>query len=245
MRFSEQAFHAQHPVGRVGVLDSVRARCRACARRPAQRAKEYADFALGTGAAALQLVMMKLSLVAATLFAVSTASADSTLITTPQHRDGMVLGATIDGGHIGCETDKSNDCGSGVRPAGGFSIMAGGMITPMLALTGELWGMGHTEDSITASQLLATVNLRAWIVPRLWVQGGLGAARSKLTWDDGNFVMAMSTSDVVPAFTAAVGVELVHSPTFALDLQLRGGSGFYRGDARVWNTALGLGATWY
>jgi hypothetical protein len=188
---------------------------------------------------------MKLSLVASVLFIASTVSADATLITSPQHRDGMVLGATLDGGHIGCETEKNDECGSGVRPAGGFSIMAGGMLTPMLALTGELWGMAHTEDNWTASQLLATVNLRVWIVPRLWVQGGLGAARSKISWDDGNFVMASSTSDVVPAFTAAVGVEMVHSASFALDLQLRGGSGFYRGDARVWNTALGLGATWY
>jgi hypothetical protein len=33
--------------------------------------------------------------------------------------------------------------------------------------------------------------------------------------------------------------------TVALDLQLRGGSGFYEGDARVYNTALALGLNWY
>ncbi|CAN5691646.1 hypothetical protein BH11MYX2_BH11MYX2_31350 [soil metagenome] len=189
--------------------------------------------------------MLKLSALALLLAGSATASADAPLTPEPKHRDGAVIGATIDGGHIGCETQRAEECGSGVRPAGGFSIMGGGMLTPMLALTGELWGMAHTEENVTASQLLATVNVRAWIVPRLWVQGGLGAARSRIMWDNGDFVMTRMTSDLVPAFTAAAGIEIMHSASFALDVQLRGGSGFYRGDARVWNTALGIGATWY
>jgi hypothetical protein len=170
------------------------------------------------------------------------AAADVYALAEPTDRTGLVLGATIDGGHIGCETQNGDDCGNGVHPAGGFSLYAGTMIMPALAITGELWGMAHQDGDVTASQVLATANLRAWVAPRLWLQGGFGFARSKVT-NDGPIVMTESVSDTVPAATAAIGVELVHARTFALDLQLRGGSGFYRGDARVWNTAIGVGAT--
>jgi hypothetical protein len=162
-----------------------------------------------------------------------------------RYREGVVLGASIDGGHIGCETKNGNDCGDGVQAAGGFSVHAGAMVAPRLAILGELWGMGHTEDNITASQGLATANLRAWIVPRFWLQGGLGVARSTVSYDAGNGFMASSQSDSVPAFDAAAGVELVHDRALALDLELRTGSGFYEGDARVYNAALGIGLTWF
>lgn len=193
--------------------------------------------------------MTKLSL---TLFATAltlgvgahAAHADVYVSAESGYRTGLMLGATIDGGHIGCETSDGNDCGNGAHAAGGFSLYAGGMITPALAITGELWGMAHQDGDVTASQVLATANLRAWVVPRLWLQGGLGVARSKVTYD-GPIVMVESMSDTVPAATVAIGVELVHSKKFSLDLQLRGGSGFYRGDVRVWNTALGIGATFF
>jgi len=159
-------------------------------------------------------------------------------------RDGLVLGASIDGGHIGCETASGADCGDGAHPAGGLSVHVGGMISPRLGTIGEVWGMAHSADNVTASQVLLTGNIRLWLVPRLWVQGGIGVARSKLSFEASG--LATSTeSDTVPAGVLAVGVELLHSPNFGLDLQLRAGSGFYRGDARVWNTALGFGVTWF
>lgn len=131
-----------------------------------------------------------------------------------------------------------------MHEAGGFSVHIGGMVTPSLALLGEVWGMAHTEDSLTASQVLATANVRAWIVPRLWVQGGVGVARSKLTFDD-SVIMASSTSSTVPAAVAAVGVDIVQTPVFGLDIELRAGSGLYRDDVRIYNAALGVGASFF
>jgi len=160
-----------------------------------------------------------------------------------RNRSGTAIGVALATGHIGCETRDGGDCG-GVNPAGGLAIHVGGMVAPMVAILGEAWGMGHTENNYTASQILVTANVRAWALPRLWFQGGLGVARSEVSYDDGVF-MGTSQSDIVPAFAVGVGVELMSSRTFALDLQLRGGSGFYEGDARVYNTALALGLNWY
>lgn len=164
--------------------------------------------------------------------------------TRSKERSGLVLGASIDGGHIGCQTKEGDDCGNGAHPAGGFSVHVGGMITPALAILGEAWGMAHTQDSFTATQVLATANLRGWIVPHLWLQGGVGVARSKLSFDS-SLVSASVTSSTVPAVVAAIGLELVHTPTFGLDVELRGGSGLYRDDVRIYNAALGVGVTFF
>ena len=177
---------------------------------------------------------------------VSISSADSVYVesSSSRARQGLVFGGALTGGHMGCETADGDDCGDGAHPAGGFSLHLGGMATPNLAVMGELWGMRHDDDNWSANQVFATANARAWIVPRLWLQGGLGLARTSVEYEAGPF-LAMSESDSVPAFVAGVGVELVQTPTFGLDLQLRGGSGFYRDDTRIWNTAIGVGASWY
>lgn len=157
-------------------------------------------------------------------------------------RSGLVLGASVDGGNIGCQTKSGDDCGDGMHAAGGVSIHAGAMIGPRLAILGEAWGMAHTQDSLTASQALATANVRAWLTPRLWLQGGLGVARSKISYDN-DFFMASATSSTVPAMSGAIGLELVRSPVFGLDIELRGGSGLYRDDVRIYNVALGVGVS--
>jgi hypothetical protein len=159
-------------------------------------------------------------------------------------RNGLVLGATIDGGNMGCQTKEGDDCGNGAHAAGGLSLHAGVMVTPNLAILAEAWGMAHEHDNLTATQVIATANLRAWIVPRLWLQGGLGVARSKLSYDDG-ILMGSDTSSTVPAVDLAVGVELIQSSQFGLDVELRGGSGLYRDDVRIWNAALGVGVSFF
>jgi len=174
------------------------------------------------------------------------ASADEVVVSSAsrEERAGIVVGASIDGGNIGCQTKNGDDCGNGAHPAGGFSLHLGGMVAPNLAILGEIWGMAHTEDNITASQGLATAAIRGWLVPRLWLQGGVGVARSKISYSGGGF-MASEESDTVPAFVVAAGLELLQTSTFGLDLEIRGGSGFYQGDARVYNAAVGVGASFF
>jgi len=130
------------------------------------------------------------------------ARADEVVVTGHRmERQGIVVGASIDGGNIGCQTKNGDDCGDGAHPAGGFSVHLGGMVTPSLAILGEVWGMAHTEDNITASQGLATAGVRGWVIPRLWLQAGVGVARSKISYE-GDVFMASAQSDTVPAFAA-------------------------------------------
>ncbi|MEO8552399.1 MAG: hypothetical protein ABI678_20620 [Kofleriaceae bacterium] len=139
-------------------------------------------------------------------------------------RSGLVLGAATEGGDLVCSTPSGADCGDrSAKPAAGLSVHAGQMIGPELALLGELWGMAHTEQTVTASQILATANVRGWVAPRLWLQGGLGVARSTISYKTGD-LMATEQSDTVPAFAAAAGVEVLHERRFALDIEARGGS---------------------
>jgi hypothetical protein len=199
-----------------------------------------------TSLASLRHVFSGLVVVGATAGLATPAAADTVVV---DHMDGspragLVLGATVDGGNIGCQTKSGDDCGNGAHAAGGFSIHVGALITPSIAILGEAWVMAHTEDSLTASQVLATANLRGWLTPRVWLQGGVGVARSKLTFDDGP-VMASSDSSTVPAVFAAFGVEVLQTPNFGLDVELRGGSGLYRDDVRVYNAALGVGASFF
>lgn len=178
--------------------------------------------------------------------AASPAFADTVVVASAasQERSGLVLGASIDGGNIGCQTKSGDDCGNGAHPAGGFSLHVGAMLTPAVAILGEAWGMAHTQDSLTATQVLVTANVRAWLVPRLWLQGGVGVARSKLSFDN-SVISASTMSSTVPAVDAAVGLELVRSPMFGLDLELRGGTGLYREDVRIYNAALGVGVSFF
>jgi hypothetical protein len=175
------------------------------------------------------------------------ASADTVVVmpssSTEQMRAGLVLGGSLDGGNLGCRTKNGDDCGTW-HEAGGLSLHVGTMVSPDLAVLGEIWGMGHTEDHITVSQGLLTGALRGWVAPRLWFQGGLGIARSKVSYSSGD-LMASEQSDTVPAFMVGAGVEVLSTPTFGLDVELRGGTGFYQGDARVYNAAFGVGASWY
>ncbi|HEX2688339.1 MAG TPA: hypothetical protein VHN14_17030 [Kofleriaceae bacterium] len=175
----------------------------------------------------------------------ATAAAPAFADSSSDQRSGLVLGASVDGGNIGCQTKNGDDCGNGAHPAGGFSVHAGAMLMPRIALIGEMWGMAHTQDSLTATQVLGTVNLRGWVLPRLWLQGGVGVARSKLSFDSGGGLMASATSSTVPAVNAAIGFELLQSSKFGLDVELRAGSGLYEEDVRIYNAALGVGVTFF
>lgn len=186
----------------------------------------------------MKTLLASSAVAAITLFALP-AFADS-----DRDRVGIVVGGSVDGGNLGCQNKNGDDCGNGAHAAGGLSVHLGGMVGPNIAILGELWGMAHTDDNVTASQVLATANVRGWVVPHLWLQAGVGVAQSRLAFKSGAF-MASTNSDTVPAFDLAAGVELIRTPQFGLDVEVRGGSGFYQSDTRVYNTSLGIGVSFF
>jgi len=156
-------------------------------------------------------------------------------------RQGLILGGGIGVGHISCDGADCSDTNS----AGGLNLQVGGMVAPNLGIMVDAWGMSHSDgDQATFTHTIVTGALRWWLSPRLWLQGGVGVAQA--TWDySSDVVDYQSKSDTVPALMGAVGIELLSSPTFAMNLELRGGTGFFEDDTRVRNLSLGVGVDWY
>jgi hypothetical protein len=189
-------------------------------------------------------VVPALLLGGAALLASSTARADVYVENGTQAvvvRHGLILGGGLGVGHISCD---GADCGD-VNSAGGLNLQVGGLIAPDLGLMVDAWGMSHRDGSdATFTHTIVTAAIRYWMVPRLWVQGGVGLAQA--TWDySDSLVDYQSKSDTVPALMGAVGVEVLSTPTFAMNLELRGGTGFFEDDTRVRNLSFGVGVDWY
>lgn len=163
----------------------------------------------------------------------------------PQERTrlGLALGFGLGGGDIVCESEA--DVCDGVVEAGGFDLHALYMLQQKLGLIFDLWVMAHTEDRFTLSQTITTVGARYWLMPRLWVQGGLGGAHARATYD-GPLVNITDRTDSVPGFMVGAGLEVLTGSSFALDLQLKAGTGFYDDDStKGRNVWFGVGFTWY
>lgn len=162
-------------------------------------------------------------------------------------RRGLILGFGVGGGELSCEDISENGDGpcEGVTEAGSIDFHVGGMLTPRLAILGDVWVMGHTEDNLTVSQTITTAAVQFWVLPRLWIKGGLGGAHARFTYD-GLFVDVTDRSQTVPAAMIAAGFEILTKKNFALDVQLKAGTGLYKDeDTKAQNASLTIGFNWY
>jgi len=158
------------------------------------------------------------------------------------------------GGSIGL--GGMHDGGSGITDCGGCDISPlalefdghiGGVLSPRFALMLELQGNLQTvhSDAINGDTVLSqgAVMLAGqfWILPQLWIKGGIGVA--SLQADDAYFTTDFGTGG---ALMAAIGVELVSARRFALELQGRIIEGTYRSlDDNVTSGTIGIGVNWY
>ena len=75
--------------------------------------------------------------------------------------------------------------------------------------------------------------------------GGEPVIRTEFDYN-GIFVEENHQTDTVAAVMGAVGYELYHRPNFAVDLQLRGGTGFYEEDeVKGHSAAFEIGFSWF
>lgn len=169
-----------------------------------------------------------------------TAHAEDANYTDAEGRSGLTAGIALGVGHMGCNDDE---CDTLVE-AGGLNAHIGGMLTPRLALVGDIWGMTHRDDRATFSQSILTAALRVWPAKFLWLSGGVGVARASFSYD-AEIVTLEERSETVPGFMAAAGIEVLQSESFALDVQVRAGTGIYDEDQRIRNYALSVGASFY
>jgi hypothetical protein len=166
----------------------------------------------------------------------------------PHPRIGLFGGFALHAGEIACQGDRCD----GISEAGGVSGHLGWGLRPELALIFDGWAMGHTEDNLTLTHTIFTANARYWVVPILWIQGGLGFASASWRYRN-QFVQISNRTENVPALGVAAGLEVLRSPRFSLDVMLRVGYGFYdddhdgdgRSDQTGRSSSLGVGFTWF
>jgi len=123
----------------------------------------------------------------------------------------------------------------------------GGMLSPRFALMLEGQFNIQTVHSdflngdTTLSQGAAMVAGQVWLLPVLWLKGGLGFSR--LQRDDAYFTEDLGGG---LALMGAIGVELLSARNFALELQGRLIEGTYNsGHDHLTSGTIGLGINWY
>jgi len=131
--------------------------------------------------------------------------------------------------------------------AGEVDFHIGGVITPRFALMFEGQANIQTihssfrDGDTVLSQTAGMIAGQFWILPVLWVKGGLGFAHLQV---DNDYVVGELGNGL--AIMGAVGVELMSARNFALELQGRLIEGTYNsGDDHVTSGTIGVGINWY
>ncbi len=131
--------------------------------------------------------------------------------------------------------------------AGEADLHIGGVLSPRFALMFEAQFNAQTihanayDNDTTLVQSAAMIAGQFWILPVLWVKGGIGF--SNLQVNDDYFSRDFGNGLAV---MGAVGIELMSARNFALELQGRLIEGTYDGgDDHVTSGTIGIGVNWY
>ncbi|HZJ62320.1 MAG TPA: hypothetical protein VFD36_02285 [Kofleriaceae bacterium] len=123
----------------------------------------------------------------------------------------------------------------------------GGMLSPRFALMFEAQVNGQTvqkngfDGDTVVTQGAAMIAAQFWLLPQLWIKGGLGLANLQV--DDAFFTEDFGTGG---ALMGAIGVELLSARNFALELQGRVIEGTYNSlNDHVTSGTVGFGINWY
>lgn len=161
-------------------------------------------------------------------------------------RTSFLLGGGLGVGGMSFSVDGeeavSYDDATGVR------LEFGGFLAPQLALGVELVALGaqDEQDDLRVFERSIGAWIRYWIIPRLWLQGGLASVRAG----------ASSDFEELPTYdgaqlSGAVGFEILHRPHWAIDASLRLGVAGYGDESDVGGSfasqtaALLVGFAWF
>jgi len=170
------------------------------------------------------------------------------------YRQGLAMGFGLGVGNMSFESGPIECYDCETDPAAvGFDFHIGGMLRPRMALLFEVWGTTKQVDyagNTLFTQALVMGALQYWLTPQLWIKGGLGIATLSYSIDGESVEVECGQPNGEPctggAVMGAVGYEIMSSRKFALDLQLRLGTGVYQGiDDQVNAGTLGVGVNWY
>ncbi len=161
-------------------------------------------------------------------------------------RRGLMLGFGLGGGAMESSSGPIEciDCSDSAM--GSANLHIGYMLNPRLGVMYEAWGTAQKLDAAESATLVQVLSMAAaqyWVTPRVWVKGGIGTAHLIERYKPS---MEGKKIDTGLAVMGAVGVELLQGRKFAMDVQLRGGSGTYDGIGdRITQGSLQLGFSWY
>jgi hypothetical protein len=173
------------------------------------------------------------------------------------YRSGVIYGFAAGLGAIGRSDYGGNACADRCGAAGLLEFHLGGMIAPRTALMFEVWGADHpwsppNGPSFEAFNTFFTGAAQFWLTDILWIKGGLGLGYYHDTINNYYYNGIVTSYDLTSAsgfaLFGAAGVEVLQSYNFALDIQLRAGSGFYSQNGAGFNAqnyALMVGFNWY
>lgn len=167
----------------------------------------------------------------------------------PTERYGITLGFGLYVGGMDTDSNLGSCRGCDYEPAaGGLDFHIGGMINPRMAALFEAWfhaqEIGGGGAEVLAQSMLMGA-LQYWFTPQFWIKGGLGFSGLQIQYDDG-YAYGEEDLGTGLALMGAAGFEILHSTQFAIDLQLRLGSGSYDGiDEQVNVAQVGIGFNWY
>jgi hypothetical protein len=140
-------------------------------------------------------------------------------------------------------TADCEGCGDALESVS-FAFDVGYRFNPRLGLVLDGWGLGHPEKTpygdLTLVHAIVTIGIKYWLSPMLWIKAGVGEAQLSLHFEG----EVESESKTEPAAMFAGGYEMLHSPGFSLDLELRAGTGFFE-EGSVHNVALALSVNWH
>ena len=157
----------------------------------------------------------------------------------PLPREGIFGGFGGWAGNISC---NGSDCG-GFSAAGGASGHLGYMFNRQLGILVDVWALTSKDGNVGLTFLTSTVDVRFWLLPILWVQGGLGNGHAIVHVDG----FAAASGDV-PVGEVAAGLQLLRGRNWDLDVVLQvaqGTSTSDSGSSTGRSTGLGVQLTWY
>jgi hypothetical protein len=155
----------------------------------------------------------------------------------PRIREGVVGGVGLGVGNL--SASSCIGCGTG----GALEVHVGGMLNPSFALVADFWYTSRDFPTGKASQVLYVFAVQRWVTDRLWLKIGAGGGVFSNTTQAMGMPLAVVHDDGLGLVVAA-GVEVAQFRTFALDLQVRLGRGYYGGVGRVNDTGFLVGADW-
>jgi hypothetical protein len=146
----------------------------------------------------------------------------------------LVLGAGI--GFGGIHASDCDNCGGGFA----WEFHLGGMVNPRFGLMFDVSEVIRPVNDGFGDDLTNTIYTVAgqfWLVDRLWVKGGVGLGHISFSGD-------LTGDDTAGAVMGGLGIEVLQSYWFAMDLQARVSYAGYSGGGATNGMGL-IGFNWY